>query len=58
MVAASQTKEPPITCTRWSLVWSTSGVDTFLVNFKMADEEGKPNRDGFPNPDIKLLDAW
>ncbi|GHO97392.1 hypothetical protein KSF_074400 [Reticulibacter mediterranei] len=34
------------------------GVDTFLVNFKMADEEGKPNGDDLPDPVIKQLDEW
>ena len=34
------------------------GVDTFLVNVKMADEEGKPNGDGLPDPVIAQLDEW
>jgi hypothetical protein len=34
------------------------GVDTMLVNFKMANEEGKPNGDALPDPVIKKLDEW
>jgi hypothetical protein len=34
------------------------GVDTFLVNVKMANEEGVPNGDALPDPMIAKLDEW
>lgn len=34
------------------------GLDTLLVNFKMANEEGKPNGDGLPDAVIAQLEEW
>ena len=34
------------------------GVDTFLVNFKFANEDGKPNGEHLPAFVVDLLDEW
>jgi hypothetical protein len=34
------------------------GVDTFLVNFKLAADDGKPNGDTLPDFLAETLDAW
>lgn len=34
------------------------GIDTFLANFKLAGDDGKPNGDTLPERNVVLLDTW
>ena len=34
------------------------GIDTFIENFKIAGNDGKPNGDILPEKAVALLDEW